>query len=45
MAILQMIPTDADKESLYTLHFYISVNLPACLSLISVILFVFYFSS
>lgn len=45
MAILQITPTDADKGSLYILHFYTSVNLPDCLSLISVILFVFYFFS
>lgn len=43
MAISQITPTD--KGSLCILHFYISVDLPACLSLISVILFVFYFFS
>lgn len=32
MAILQIVPIDADKESLCIQHFYISVDLPACLS-------------
>lgn len=40
MAILQIVPIDADKESLYIQHFYIGVDLPAYLSLI---LFVFLF--
>lgn len=40
MAILQIVPIDADKESLYIQHFYIGVDLPAYLSLI---LFGFYF--